>query len=171
MGFQVTAVVEAQLEPRQERLMGTLWVLQLRLLAIVVVDLTVILKAVASRKRLLEVAVEVLVLVMAMAQVVVVVLMEEAQAMLLGPPQANLLVPQLELELVLELGLSWLAVMMGLGGMEVVGTQVMVEAKEVVVEVKEVVVELKEVVVEVLQELLRVIVRVVKMVQELQQKE
>jgi len=164
MGFQVTAVVEAQLEPRQERLMGTLWVLQLRLLAIVVVDLTVILKAVASRKRLLEVAVEVLVLVMAMAQVVVVVLMEEAQAMLLGPPQANLLVPQLELELVLELGLSWLAVKMGLGGMEVVGTQVMVEAKEVVVEVK-------EVVVEVLQELLRVIVRVVKMVQELQQKE
>lgn len=144
--------------------MGTLWVLQLRLLAIVVVDLTVILKAVASRKRLLEVAVEVLVLVMAMAQVVVVVLMEEAQAMLLGPPQANLLVPQLELELVLELGLSWLAVKMGVGGMEVVGTQVMVEAKEVVVEVK-------EVVVEVLQELLRVIVRVVKMVQELQQKE
>ena len=132
MGFQVTAVVEAQLEPRQERLMGTLWVLQLWLLAIVVVDLTVILKAVASRKRLLEVAVEVLVLVMAMAQVVVVVLMEEAQAMLLGPPQANLLVPQLELELVLELGLSWLAVKMGLGGMEVVGTQVMVEAKEVV---------------------------------------
>ena len=38
MGLQMMALVGAQLEPRQERLMGTLWMLQLRLLVIVVVN-------------------------------------------------------------------------------------------------------------------------------------
>ena len=144
----------------------------------------------ASKERLLEVAVEVLVLVMAMAQLVVGVLTEEAQTMLLGALLAHLLVPQLEPELVLDLGLKWLVVKTRVGGVEVVGTQVMAEVKEVVMavlsellevavevlqELLEVVVEilqeLLEVVLELLPELLRVTVQLVKMVQGLQQKE
>ncbi|KAA6419411.1 MAG: hypothetical protein FRX49_10669, partial [Trebouxia sp. A1-2] len=99
--------------------------------------------------------------------------------MLVRAPLAHLLVPQLEPELVLDLSLSWLAVKMGVGRVEVVGAQVIAKVKEVVVEVLqellevvvEVLQELLEVVVEVLQELLRVTAQVLKMVQGMQQKE